>query len=74
MFVWDFSAIFAVALIFGVGLVLTLWITYNSYRDQQTSEDLVAQYFQQCRYCGYVYLDYLRRDPCCCPRCSSYHD
>ncbi len=75
MFIWDFSAIFAVVLILSLGLVLTMWMRYNSNRDhQQGVAEAVSEYFRQCHYCGYVYLDYARRDPCSCPRCLSYHD
>jgi hypothetical protein len=74
MFIWDFSAIFAVALILTVGLVLALWIRYNFYRDGQQVEGAILEYFRQCSYCGYVYLDYSKKSPCYCPRCLSYHD
>jgi len=74
MFIWDFSAIFAVILILGVGLVLTLWMVYNLSRGQEGADDGVTDYFRHCRYCGYVYLDYHQSNPFRCPRCQSYHD
>ncbi len=74
MFIWDFSAIFAVTLILSLGLVLTLWVRYNLNRDRQGLKETIVEYFRQCNYCAYVYLDYLRRTPCRCPRCLSYHD
>ncbi len=74
MFIWDFSALFALVLILCVGLVLTWWIVYNLNRDKQGGEDRIIEYFRQCHYCGYVYLDYFQNSPCRCPRCMSYHD
>jgi hypothetical protein len=75
MFIWDFSALVAVILIIGVGLVLSLWIIYNLNRDKgAVIEDSCIEFFRHCRYCGYVYLDYRRHEPCRCPRCASYHD
>ena len=74
MFIWDFSAIFAVGLILAIGVVLTLWVRYNLARDKQAAPEPVAEYFRQCHFCGYVYLDYFKKDPCRCPRCLSYHD
>ncbi len=74
MFIWDFNAIFAIALILGVGLVLTLWIIYTLNRDRQQKQETITEYFRHCLYCGYVYLDYFQSNPCRCPRCLSYHD
>ena len=75
MFVWDFSALFAVILVIGVGLVLGLWIAYNLNRDKNEVESIsLESYFMHCHYCGYVYLDYYQKKPCQCPRCLSYHD
>ena len=74
MFIWDFAAIFAVGLIFLVGLVLALWIRYNSTRAGEQKQESVSTYFRHCHFCGYVYLDYAQKSPCRCPRCLSYHD
>lgn len=75
MFIWDFGALFAVSLILSIGLVLTLWIRYNFKREaQEVVGDSVGDYFRQCNYCSYVYLDYFKKNPCRCPRCLSYHD
>ncbi len=74
MFIWDFSAIFAVILIFGVGIVLTLWIIYTLNRQRQQSGEVIADFLRHCHYCSYIYLDYRKRVPCRCPRCKSYHD
>ena len=73
MFIWDFNAIFAVALILSLAIVLGVWMFYT-FRGQQDRRTQDAGYFRQCRYCGHVYLDYLMRNPCLCPRCLSYHD
>lgn len=75
MFVWDFATIIALGIILALGLVLTLWIRYNLDRCGRISEaEPVSGYFQQCRFCSYVYLDYARKTPCRCPRCLSYGD
>ena len=73
MFIWDFDAIFAVAVIFGVGLVLTQWMIYNSCRGKDRGESKVSEYLKHCQYCGHVYLDYFLSTTRRCPRCSSYH-
>ena len=73
MFIWDFNAIFAVALILYLVIVLGVWMFYTLIEKQYGSAK-DAGYFRQCRYCGHVYLDYLMRNPCLCPRCLSYHD
>ena len=74
MFIWGFDAIFAVALILSIGLVLILWMLYNLNRDREMQQEKVSQYLKHCHYCGYVYLDFLLRSSCRCPRCLSYHD
>lgn len=74
MFIWDFDAFFSISLILCVGLVLTFWLRYNLNRDRQQEQEKVVHYLKHCHYCGYVYLDYLVRSSCRCPRCLSYHD
>ena len=73
MFIWDFNAVFALAVISCLTLVLGPWIAYT-FKERAHPADKDAAYFRQCRYCGHMYLDYLQRDPCLCPRCHSYHD
>lgn len=74
MFIWDFSAVFAVILFLFLGLVFALRLFYTLDRrpDLKGSRDWPD--FRQCRYCGYVYVDHFQRSPCRCPRCLSYHD
>jgi hypothetical protein len=75
MFVWDFSAAFAVILIVLLGIVFGLWIAYTLSKKYLWVQELNdAQYFRQCRFCGYVYRDYFKRNPFRCPQCLSYHD
>ena len=74
MFIWDFDALFAVALIFLVGLVLTFWIRYNLSRLKYNADQQVAAYVKHCQYCAYVYLDYRLKASSKCPRCMSYHE
>jgi hypothetical protein len=74
MFIWDYSAIFAVILIILLGIVFGMGVFYTLNRRLQAATSVEAAYFRQCHYCGYVYMDYLKREPCRCPRCLSYHD
>ena len=73
MFIWDFNAFFAVAIILFLAVVLGFWMFYTFKEGHcRTAKD--AAYFRQCRYCGHTYLDLALKNPCLCPRCSSYHD
>lgn len=72
MFVWDFDALFAVCLIFLVGLVLVLWIRYNLIRDELNAQTSFSEYLKYCKYCAYVYFDYKKKMSKRCPRCQSF--
>ena len=74
MFIWDFTAVFAVILIVLLGVVFVLRLFYTLNRGLDFKESSPVEDFRQCGYCGYVYMDHLKRDPCRCPRCLSYHD
>ena len=74
MFIWDFSAIFAVVLIVSLGVVFAGWLFYTFNGPVENHEYRPQEHFRQCQYCGHVYMDYLKRAPCRCPQCLSYHD
>jgi len=74
MFIWDFGALFAVVLILLLGLVFSLWLFYTLNRGLDFKESQEWADFRQCHYCGYVYMDHFKRNPCRCPQCLSYHD
>ena len=74
MFIWDFNAIFAVTIILLFGVVFMAWMFYTCNRRLDFEETTQWRGFRQCHYCAHVYIDYLKRFPCCCPRCLSYHD
>lgn len=74
MFIWDFNAIFAVVLIVLLSVVFTLRLVYTLNRRLDFKDSQQPADFRQCGYCGYVYMDYIKYEPCRCPRCLSYHD
>ncbi|MBI4309587.1 MAG: hypothetical protein HY591_04575 [Candidatus Omnitrophica bacterium] len=74
MFIWDYSAIFAVVIIVTLGVVFMAWVFYTCNRKLIFEEQALWEEFRQCHYCAYVYIDHLKRAPCRCPRCLSYHD
>ena len=61
-------------LIIFLGLVFTVWVVYTCSRKPDVKEPVEWTDFRLCHYCGHVYMDYLKRFPCLCPRCLSYHD
>ena len=73
MFIWDFNAFFAIAIILYLTVVLGFWVSYT-FKEGHCRGIKDVRYFRQCRYCGHVYLDHLLKNPCLCPCCSSYHD
>lgn len=73
MFIWDINALFAAALIIVLGIVFIKWMAYTFIK-AKGKQGVASSVFRQCHYCGYVYMDYLKRNPCKCTRCLSYHD
>jgi hypothetical protein len=74
VFVWDYTAFFSALILFLVGIVFAAWVSYTLSGNLKRNRVQEAEYFRQCQYCSHVYLDYLKRSPCRCPRCLSYHD
>ena len=74
MFIWDYSALFAVVIIITLGVVFTAWMVYTCNRRLNFEGPVDWTEFRQCHYCAHVYVDYLKRSPCRCPLCLSYHD
>ena len=73
MIVWDFNVIVALAITLSLGVVITLWLFYTINSGPQGSWT-DREFFRQCGFCGYLYLDYLKKEPGNCPRCGSYQD
>ncbi len=74
MFIWDFTALFAVWGFLFLTIVLLMWVFYTLRRAKPLAVFKDVENFRHCVYCGYVYLDYFKADVCRCPRCFSYHD
>ena len=73
MIIWDFNAIVAFGVALGLGLVMAAWgfYTFNRGREERL---LDREFFRQCVFCGFLYFDYFKKMPCCCPRCGSYQN
>jgi len=74
MFIWDFTAVFAVGAILMLTIVMSAWVIYTLNRSSPLVGFQVASNFRHCHYCGYVYFDYLKMHVNRCPQCLSYHD
>jgi len=70
MFIWDFNVIVAFGITLSLGLVIVAWMSYTL--DKGRKETGRLEFFRQCVFCGYLYFDYFKKTPCCCPRCGSY--
>ena len=74
MFIWDYSAIFAVLMILLMGVAIFGWIYYTLNRGAHAKGSIDSPFFRQCLYCAYVYMDFDKQSPCRCPRCLSFYD
>jgi hypothetical protein len=71
MFIWDFNVIVALGITLSLGLVIAAWMFYTLDRGRKEMPSRL-EFFRQCVFCGYLYFDYFKKMPCCCPRCGSY--
>jgi hypothetical protein len=71
MIIWDFSVITALTMILALGVVLGVWISYTFSKDP-VGPLAGGEFFRQCGFCSYLYLDYLKKNIGRCPRCGSY--
>ena len=73
MIIWDFNVIIALAITISLGVVIVLWVFYTLSAGR-TEVKSNREYFRQCGFCGYLYLDYFKKTPGHCPRCGSYQN
>lgn len=74
MFIWDFTALFAVFVIVFLGIVLSMWMFYTLNVAKSPKIFNEGANFWNCKYCGHVFVEYVKRDILRCPRCLSYLD
>ena len=81
MIIWDFNVIVALGITLSLGIVIILWVFYtvNSGLMDRTHTGSTGplsnrEFFRQCGFCGYLYFDYFKKAPGCCPRCGSYQN
>ena len=72
MFIWDFTAIFAVWGVLLLSIVISMWVFYTLTRSQPLVGFTELENFEHCHYCDYIYLDYVKASVGRCPRCLSY--
>jgi len=73
MIIWDFNVVMAFGVTLGLGLVIAAWVFYTLDRGREEIPNR-REFFRQCVFCGYLYFDYFKKTPCCCPRCGSYQN
>jgi hypothetical protein len=73
MIIWDYSAIVAMAVTFILSVVIGLWVFYT-FKRGPLDVPVDSEAFTECRFCGYLYFDYSKKEIGACPRCGSYQN